>query len=132
LPEELRIGVPHTTACDVKTESAPDFDAVIIGTGVSGLYQLNKLRQLGLSVRVFESGSGSGTYYWNPYPGAQFDSESHTYGYSFSLQLLEWSRPVSRRRPEARARAGIRVSEEGGKLIQVLAMKRKASHDSAP
>ncbi len=67
-----------------------DFDAVIIGAGVSGLYQLYKLRQLGLNVRVFEAGTGvGGTWYWNRYPGARFDSESYTYGYSFSPELLE-------------------------------------------
>jgi cation diffusion facilitator CzcD-associated flavoprotein CzcO len=71
---------------------APEFDAVVIGAGVSGLYQLYKLRQLGLKVRVFEDGSGvGGTWYWNRYPGARFDSESYTYGYSFSSELLdEW------------------------------------------
>ena len=73
-----------------RTDAALDFDAVIIGAGVSGLYQLYKLRELGLKVRVFEDGSGvGGTWYWNRYPGARFDSESYTYGYSFSQELLE-------------------------------------------
>ena len=68
------------------------FDAIVIGAGVTGLYQLYRLRRLGLSVRVFEYGSGvGGTWYWNRYPGARFDSESYTYGYSFSEELLqEW------------------------------------------
>jgi cation diffusion facilitator CzcD-associated flavoprotein CzcO len=66
------------------------FDAIVIGAGVSGLYQLYKLRELGLRVRVFETGSDvGGTWYWNRYPGARFDSESWTYGYSFSPELLE-------------------------------------------
>ena len=70
----------------------PQFDAVIIGAGIAGLYQLHRLRQLGLSVRVFETGRGvGGTWYWNRYPGARFDSESYTYGYAFSDDLLrEW------------------------------------------
>jgi cation diffusion facilitator CzcD-associated flavoprotein CzcO len=70
----------------------PDFDAIVIGAGVSGLYQLYRLRELGMTVRVFEAGSGvGGTWYWNRYPGARFDSESWTYGYSFSQELLdEW------------------------------------------
>src|SRR4051794_16484883 len=73
-----------------RTESCLDFDAVVVGAGVSGLYQLYKLRELGLKVRVFEAGSGvGGTWYWNRYPGARFDSESWTYGYSFSQELLE-------------------------------------------
>ena len=69
-----------------------DFDAVVIGAGVAGLYQLYRLRELGLRVRTFEAASGvGGTWYWNRYPGARFDSESWTYGYSFSKELLaEW------------------------------------------
>jgi len=60
---------------------------------MAGLYQLYRLRELGLSVRVFESDAGvGGTWYWNRYPGARFDSESYSYGYSFSEELLqEWA-----------------------------------------
>ena len=74
------------------TDTGLDFDAIVIGAGVSGLYQLYRLRELGLRVRVFEAGTGvGGTWYWNRYPGARFDSESWTYGYSFSQELLdEW------------------------------------------
>ena len=72
-----------------------DYDAIIIGAGMSGLYQLYRLRELGMRVRVFEAGTGvGGTWYWNRYPGARFDSESYSYGYSFSKELLEewdWS-----------------------------------------
>jgi cation diffusion facilitator CzcD-associated flavoprotein CzcO len=69
-----------------------DYDAIIIGAGISGLYQLHLLRKLGMTVRVFETGTGvGGTWYWNRYPGARFDSESYSYGYSFSQELLdEW------------------------------------------
>jgi len=59
---------------------------------MSGLYQLYRLRELGMRVRVFEAGTNvGGTWYWNRYPGARFDSESYSYGYSFSSELLkEW------------------------------------------
>ncbi len=72
------------------------FDALIIGAGFSGLYQLLCLRdRLGLSVQVLEAGAGvGGTWYWNRYPGARCDSESHSYCYSFSEELMrewEWS-----------------------------------------
>ena len=69
------------------------YDAIVIGAGVSGLYTLYKLRELGLSVRVFEAGTNiGGTWYWNRYPGARFDSESYTYQYSFSKELIdEWN-----------------------------------------
>src|SRR3984957_13492929 len=68
------------------------FDAIIIGGGLTGLYQLYRLRELGLNVRLFEDGSGvGGTWHWNRYPGCRFDSESETYGFSFSKELLqEW------------------------------------------
>ncbi len=71
------------------------YDAIIIGAGVSGLYQLHRLRQAGFSVRLYEKAAGvGGTWYWNRYPGCRFDSESYTYAYSFSEELLEewnWS-----------------------------------------
>ena len=80
----------QTAARDVEPAPAAEFDAIVIGAGVSGLYQLYRLRQLGLTVRVLETGTGvGGTWYWNRYPGARFDSESYTYGYSFSQELLE-------------------------------------------
>src|SRR5882762_8938436 len=82
----------QAAARDIEVDAAADFDAVVIGTGVAGLYQLYSLRELGLRVRAFEAGTGvGGTWYWNRYPGARFDSESWTYGYSFSQELLdEW------------------------------------------
>src|SRR5207249_550377 len=50
----------------------PDFQAVIVGAGFAGLYMLHRLRQLGLSARLFEAGDGvGGTWYWNRYPGAR-------------------------------------------------------------
>ncbi|MBV8303136.1 MAG: NAD(P)/FAD-dependent oxidoreductase [Acidimicrobiia bacterium] len=75
------------------TDSALDFDAVIVGAGFSGLYMLHRLRDvLGLSARVYEAGDGvGGTWYWNRYPGARCDSESFYYSYSFSDELQqEW------------------------------------------
>jgi cation diffusion facilitator CzcD-associated flavoprotein CzcO len=75
-----------------KTEPVEHYDAIVIGAGVTGLYQLYRLLQLGLSARIFEAGGGvGGTWYWNRYPGARFDSESYSYAYSFSEELLqEW------------------------------------------
>ncbi len=77
------------------SHSAPGLlDALIIGAGFSGLYQLYCLREkLGLSVQVLEAGEGvGGTWYWNRYPGARCDSESHVYCYTFSEELTnEWN-----------------------------------------
>ena len=74
------------------TGSSGQLDAIIIGAGVAGLYQLYRLRQLGLKARIYDAAGGvGGTWYWNRYPGARFDSESYTYGYSCSKELLqEW------------------------------------------
>ncbi|MCW2495284.1 NAD(P)/FAD-dependent oxidoreductase [Jatrophihabitans sp.] len=69
-----------------------DFDVILIGAGLTGIYQLIKLRETGLRVRCFEGGGGvGGTWYWNRYPGARLDSESYTYQYSFAEEMLaEW------------------------------------------
>jgi cyclohexanone monooxygenase len=70
-------------------------DAVIVGAGFSGLYMLHKLREQGLSCRLFEAGEGvGGAWYWNRYPGARCDSESYFYCYSFNDDILQkwtWS-----------------------------------------
>jgi cation diffusion facilitator CzcD-associated flavoprotein CzcO len=73
-----------------------EIDALVIGAGFAGLYQLHSLRdRLGLSVRLLEAGGDlGGTWYWNRYPGARCDSESHAYRYFFSKELneeWEWS-----------------------------------------
>jgi acetone monooxygenase (methyl acetate-forming) len=68
-------------------------DALIIGTGVAGLYQLHQLREQGLNVRAYDSASNvGGTWYWNRYPGSRFDSEGYIYQYLFSEDLYKgWS-----------------------------------------
>ena len=76
--------------------AADQLDAIVIGAGFAGMYQLLCLRdRLGLSVKVLETGEGvGGTWYWNRYPGARCDTESHAYCYSFSEEMLhewEWS-----------------------------------------
>jgi cyclohexanone monooxygenase len=80
----------------VSSAPAPaDFDAVIVGAGLAGLYAIHRLRQLGMTVRAFEAGSGiGGTWFWNRYPGARCDVESLEYSYSFSDDLQqEWKWP---------------------------------------
>jgi cation diffusion facilitator CzcD-associated flavoprotein CzcO len=79
--------------------SGPDLDTevevLIIGAGVTGIYQLYLAREAGYSVQMLEQGTGvGGTWYWNRYPGCRYDSESYTYGYFFSEELFrewEWS-----------------------------------------
>jgi cyclohexanone monooxygenase len=69
------------------------YDAIVIGAGLSGLYQLYRLRGLGLRARVLEAADGvGGTWYWNRYPGARCDVQSMSYSYSFSPELeQEWT-----------------------------------------
>ncbi|MGI5525877.1 NAD(P)-binding domain-containing protein [Streptomyces syringium] len=73
----------------------PQLDAVVVGAGFSGLYQLHRLRELGLRTRVFEACDDiGGTWYRNRYPGARCDVESTAYSFSFSPELdqeWEWS-----------------------------------------
>src|SRR5438876_1750617 len=75
-----------------KLEQTGAFDAVIVGAGFAGMYMLHRPRGMGLSVRVFEAGTGvGGTWYWNRYPGARCDVESMQYSYQFSEELQqEW------------------------------------------
>jgi cation diffusion facilitator CzcD-associated flavoprotein CzcO len=71
-----------------------EYDAIIVGAGFAGLYQLICLRdQLGLNCLIIETGDDvGGTWYWNRYPGARCDTESHAYSYYFSDELLkEWT-----------------------------------------
>jgi cation diffusion facilitator CzcD-associated flavoprotein CzcO len=71
---------------------AADVDVLVVGAGITGIYQLYRAREAGFSVQLLEAGGGvGGTWYWNRYPGARFDSESYTYGYLFSRELFdEW------------------------------------------
>ena len=76
-----------------RADSAPErLDALIIGAGFSGLYQLYRLRQRGFRVRLFEAAAElGGIWYWNCYPGARVDS--HVPNYEFSLEVLwrDWN-----------------------------------------
>jgi cation diffusion facilitator CzcD-associated flavoprotein CzcO len=78
-------------------ETAPpaggtDVDVVVIGAGITGIYQLHRVLEAGFSAQLLEAGDGvGGTWFWNRYPGARFDSESYTYGYLFSEELFcDW------------------------------------------
>ena len=70
-----------------------EYDALVVGAGVAGLYQLYRLRQLGMKVRVLDAATEvGGTWYWNCYPGARVDSQSYIYQYWFSQDLIDgWS-----------------------------------------
>lgn len=76
------------------SDQAPEtLDAVVMGAGIAGLYQLYQLRKEGFKVKCFEAGSDvGGTWYWNRYPGARFDSEGPIYQLFFDEDLYKgWS-----------------------------------------
>jgi cation diffusion facilitator CzcD-associated flavoprotein CzcO len=82
------------------SEPAPDatpadrgvVDVLVVGAGITGIHQLHRAREAGFSALLLEAGDGvGGTWFWNRYPGARFDSESYTYAYLFSDELFdEW------------------------------------------
>lgn len=87
------MSTPSTATGQSSTARSLDLDALIIGAGVAGLYQLHQLREHGLKVRAYDAAPDiGGTWYWNRYPGARFDSEAYIYQYLFSEDLYKnWS-----------------------------------------
>lgn len=83
----------ETTTNQPASGRKKDFDVVVIGAGFAGLYMMHKLRELGFSAQVVETGDGvGGTWYWNRYPGARVDVESIEYSFSFSRDVeQEWT-----------------------------------------
>lgn len=74
-------------------EALEQREVIVVGAGVCGIYTLHRMLELGLDATLVEAGDDlGGTWYWNRYPGARFDSESYSYGYSFDKEILqEWS-----------------------------------------
>ena len=69
-----------------------DYDILIIGAGLSGISCLYHTRQLFPSwrVKVIEAAEDvGGTWYFNRYPGARFDSESISYHLSWDKEYLQ-------------------------------------------
>ena len=81
-----------TKPTEPQRDDGQRFDVIVVGAGFAGMYLLHRLRNMGLTARVYEAGDGvGGTWYWNRYPGARCDAESLAYSYSFSTELeTEW------------------------------------------
>ena len=87
---QARVGSESSSISDHR-----EYDAIVVGVGFSGIYELYRLREQGLSVHALESGDGvGGTWHWNCYPGARVDSPCMQYSLSFSAELeQEWHWP---------------------------------------
>lgn len=83
---------------------AAKLDAIIVGAGFGGIYQLHSLVHLGLSVKLIDKSHGvGGTWYWNRYPGAVSDTESFAYRISWDKEDLQAYALVGTLRQAARS-----------------------------
>lgn len=114
------------------------FDVIVVGAGFAGMYALYRLRSLGFSVRVFETGDGvGGTWYWNRYPGARCDVNSLEYSYQFSEELQQqwnWSEKYAPQ-PEildyanhVADRFDLRRDIQFGTRVQAMLFDEKSNH----
>jgi len=75
-----------------ESDDAEVLDALIVGAGFNGIYQLHRLRQEGFKVRLFEAGADlGGIWYWNCYPGARVDSHVPIYEFSIEELWRDWN-----------------------------------------
>lgn len=74
------------------TDLPLETEVLVIGAGVSGLGMLHPLVGRGIAALCVDFADGvGGTWFWNRYPGCRLDSESYSYGYFSSPELLqEW------------------------------------------
>lgn len=89
-PASTARAAPHQEPVGATTHEL--YDVVIIGAGVGGICALERFIRAGMRVQVYEGASDvGGVWHWNRYPGARVDSETYTYGYSFSDALVrDW------------------------------------------
>ena len=98
-----------------------DYQTVIIGAGLSGIYQIKRLVDLGVKATVLEANSDlGGTWFNNRYPGARFDSESYTYGYAFSKEVLDEWRWTEKHSPQPETLSYLNFVAEKFELRQYM------------
>lgn len=76
----------------MSNRNCPDFDAVIVGAGFSGIYLLHKLRDAGFRVLLVDAAAQpGGIWYWNCYHGARVDSQVPLYEFSIPEVWESWT-----------------------------------------
>lgn len=69
-----------------------ELDVLIVGAGLSGIFNLHTTRKVGFSVKILEKGDKlGGVWYWNHYPGARVDTEFRDYQYSIEELWKDWN-----------------------------------------
>lgn len=69
-----------------------ELDALIVGAGFGGVYQLKTLRDMGYKVKLVEMGSDyGGVWFWNRYPGARVDSPIPFYEFDDPELWKDWT-----------------------------------------
>ncbi|RGP72183.1 hypothetical protein FSPOR_2855 [Fusarium sporotrichioides] len=74
------------------SDNAIVLDALIVGGGFGGVYQLKRLRDEGYNVKLVDMASDfAGVWFWNRYPGARVDSPVPHYEFSDPKLWREWN-----------------------------------------
>lgn len=79
-------------ATNSTNDNSTDYDVIVVGAGMGGIYAVQRFVSQGLSVLGLEGAPDvGGVWYHNAYPGARVDIESNNYCYFFDSQLYsDW------------------------------------------
>jgi len=81
-----------TTKAEPQNGAVENLDALIVGAGFGGVYQLRRLRQEGYKTKLVDFATDyGGVWYWNRYPGARVDSTIPHYEFSDPELWGSWS-----------------------------------------
>lgn len=82
----------NSTKTNTSNGAVEELDALIVGAGFGGVYQLRRLRQEGYKTKLVDSATDyGGVWYWNRYPGARVDSTIPHYEFSDPELWRPWS-----------------------------------------
>ncbi len=85
----------------VNRKAGQDFDVIVVGAGLGGLYGVHRFTRQGLSVLGLDGAPDlGGVWYHNAYPGARVDVESRFYCYYFDPELYRQWRWTERYAPQ--------------------------------